>query len=137
LIGQTEGVVFLHTKYLSTLSSSTRWFTMFGASLIGLALRSDNYVRSIINGQSDIILTAPLADTGVKIAWAYNASGVVLFVNGVEYALPNGGSEVMSSLDSISFDGGAHSGLQQANINQFTLFKTRLSNAELAELTTL
>ena len=137
LIGQTEGTIFLDTKYSSSASTSLRSFKVFGLSdEIGLALNSGNLVRTFVNGASDTITTAPKTDLRIKIAFAYNNSGVVLFVNGVQYALPNGGSQIITSLDSISFSG-LGSQLQQANINSEILFKTRLTNAELATLTTL
>ena len=139
LIGQTEGTIFLDTKYLSAgATSSPRWFKVFGVSdEIGLAINGVNSVRAIINGISDTITTAPKTDLGVKIAFAYNGTGVVLFINGVEYALPFGGSQIMSSLDSILFDAGANPQFQQADVNSFMVFKTRLSDTELAALTTL
>lgn len=140
LIGQTEGTIYLKVKYSSLGKTSTgRWFKVYGASNeIALAINGVNVIRSIINNQSDTISTlAPRTDTGVKIAWAYNASGVVLFVNGVEYALPNGNAQVISSLDSILFDASVNPYFAEGIINQAILFKTRLSNTELAQLTTL
>jgi hypothetical protein len=138
LIGQTEGTVFLHTKYFAAASSASRWFKVFGVSNeIALGTNGTNFVRAIINGLTDIILTAPKTDLGVKIAFAYNATGVVLFINGTEYSLPNGGSEIMTSLDSILFDAAANPQFQQGEVNSFILFKTRLTNQQLQELTSL
>jgi hypothetical protein len=138
LIGQTEGTIFLDTKYLASATASGRWFNVFGTiNNIGLALNGLNSVRTIINGLSDTITTSPKTDLGVKIAFAYNATGVVCFINGTEYSLPNGSSETMTSLDSILFDAAANPQFQQGEVNSFILFKTRLTNAELASLTTL
>ena len=139
LIGQTQGTLFLDIKYLSTGSTaSSRWFKVFGTSNeIALAINGLDFIRSIVNNQSDTITTSPKSNTGIKIAWAYSASGVVLFVNGVEHALPNGSSQVISSLDSILFDASANTNFAEGNIYQALLFKTRLSNNALASLTTL
>jgi hypothetical protein len=139
LIGQTQGTLFLDIKYLSTGSTaSARWFKVFGTSNeIALAINGLDFIRSIVNNQSDTITTSPKSNTGIKIAWAYSASGVVLFVNGVEHALPNGSSQVISSLDSILFDASANTSFAEGNIYQALLFKTRLSNNALASLTTL
>jgi hypothetical protein len=72
LIGQTEGTLFLDTKYFATGSSSLQWFKVFGVSnVIALAIHSSNSVRAIINGLSDTILTAPKTDLGIKIAFLY------------------------------------------------------------------
>ena len=138
LIGQTEGTIFLDTKYLASATASGRWFNVFGTiNNIGLALNGVNSVRTIINGLSDTIATSPKTGLGVKIAFAYNATGVVCFINGTEYSLPNGSSETMTSLDSILFDAAANPQFQQGEVNSFILFKTRLTNAELASLTTI
>ena len=138
LIGQSEGTVFLNTKYSASNSTSSRWFNLLGVdSVIGLALNSLNFVRTIINGASDTITTSPKTDLGVKLAFAYNSLGVVLFINGVQYALPNGGSQIITSLNSIVFFNPiVNTQLQQANINSFMTFPTRLSNETLTQLTT-
>jgi hypothetical protein len=138
LIGQTEGTLFLDTKYLASTTASGRWFNVFGTTNhIGLALNGSNFVRTIINNASDTITTAPKTNLNIKIAFAYNATGVVLFINGVQYALPNGGSQIITSLNSIAFDPLANSQLQTVDINLLALWKERLSNETLAQLTTI
>jgi hypothetical protein len=135
LIGQTEGTLFLDAKYLASATASGRWFNVFGTTNnIGLALNGVNSVRTIINGLSDTITTSPKTDLGIKIAFAYNATGVVLFINGTQYSLPVGGSEVMTSLDSIIFDA-SNVNFQQGFINSSALWKERLTNDQLEELT--
>jgi hypothetical protein len=138
LIGQTEGTLFLDAKYLASATSSGRWFKLFGVSNeIGLALNGVNSVRAIINGLSDTITTSPKTDLGIKIAFAYNATGVVLFINGTQYALPLGGAQIMTSLDSIIFDAAVNPQFQQGEVNSFILFKTRLTDPQLATLTAI
>ena len=136
LIGQTEGTLFLDAKYLASATSSGRWFKLFGVSNeIGLALNGVNSVRAIINGLSDTITTSPKTDLGIKIAFAYNATGVVLFINGTQYALPLGGAQIMTSLDSIIFDAAVNPQFQQGEVNSFILFKTRLTDDQCILLT--
>jgi hypothetical protein len=138
LIGQSEGTMFIDTKYSASTTASGRWFNVFGTTNnIGLALNGLNSVRTIINGASDTITTAPKTDLGVKLAFAYNSLGVVLFINGVQYALPNGGSSIITSLNSIVFDPLANSQLQTVDINLLAVWKERLSDTELQQLTTL
>jgi hypothetical protein len=138
LIGQTEGTLFLNTKYSASATASGRWFNVFGTiNNIGLALNGLNSVRAIINGLSDTITTSPKTNLNIKIAFAYNATGVVLFINGVQYALPNGGSQIITSLNSIVFNPLANPQFEQGNINSFMTFPTRLSNETLVQLTTL
>jgi hypothetical protein len=138
LIGQTEGTVFLNTKYSASATASGRWFNVFGTTNhIGLALNGANSVRTIINGASDTITTSPKTNLGVKLAFAYNSLGVVLFINGVQYPLPNGGSQIITSLNSIVFDPLANPQLQTVDVNLLALWKERLSNETLTQLTTL
>jgi hypothetical protein len=139
LIGQTEGTVFIDTKYSSgPVTASGRWFNVFDTTNnISLALNGANFVRTIINGASDTITTSPKTNLGVKIAFAYNSLGVVLFINGVQYPLPNGGSQIITSLNSIVFDPLANPQLQTVDVNLLALWKERLSNETLTQLTTL
>ena len=137
-IGQTEGTIYLDLTVLGKGSSSaTSWVQIFGPSNnIGLAINSSNLFRSIVNTQSDTLLTAPLISSGVKVAWAYDATGTTCFINGTQYTLTTGGNQTMSSLTSISIDGSANTAFGFARIRAAALYNTRLTNAELAALTT-
>jgi hypothetical protein len=137
-IGQTQGTIYLDLTVLGKGSSSaTRWVQIFGPSNnIGLAINSSNLFRSIVNTQSDTLLTAPLISSGVKVAWAYDATGTTCFINGTQYTLTTGGNQTMSSLTSISIDGSANTAFGFARIRAAALYNTRLTNAELAALTT-
>jgi hypothetical protein len=139
-IGATEGTIYLDLTVLSkgSTSSAGRWLQIFGASNnIGLAINSSNQFRSIVNTQSDTLTTAPLISSGVKVAWAYDGTGTTCFINGTQYTLTNGGNQTMSSLTSISIDGSANTALGFARIRAVALYTTRLTNAQLATLTSL
>lgn len=137
-IGQTEGTIYLDLTVLGKGSSSaTRWVQIFGPSNnIGLAINSSNLCRLIVNTQSDTLITAPLISSGVKVAWAYDATGTTCFINGTQYTLTTGGNQTMSSLTSISIDGSANTAFGFARIRAAALYTTRLTNAQLAALTT-
>ena len=138
LIGQTAGTIFADLSYIATSTASARWFNVFGTTQhIALASNGINQIRVITNALSDTLSTAPTSNTGIKIAFAYNNSGVVCFINGTQYTLTNGGGQVMTSLTSIAFDLSLATGVVEAKINQSALFPTRLTNAQLAQLTTL
>jgi hypothetical protein len=138
LIGQTAGTIFADLSYIATSTASARWFNVFGTTQhIALASNGINQIRVITNALSDTLSTAPTSNTGIKIAFAYNNSGVVCFINGTQYTLTNGGGQVMTSLTSIAFDLSLATGVVEAKINEAALFPTRLTNAELATLTTL
>jgi hypothetical protein len=138
LIGQTAGTIFADLSYIATSTASARWFNVFGTTQhIALASNGINQIRVITNGLSDTLSTPPTSNTGIKIAFAYNNSGIVCFINGTQYTLTLGGGQVMTSLTSIAFDLSLATGVVEAKINQAALIKTRLTNAQLAQLTTL
>ena len=136
-IGQTAGTFYLDLTYsLRLTSTATRWIQIFGSSNnIGLAVATTNIVRSIVNGQSDILSTPSTAD-GVKIAWGYDGSGVVCFVNGTQYTLTNGGAQIITQLNQISLDLSTTTNIGNCRLRAMALYTTRLTNAELATLTT-
>lgn len=140
-IGQTAGTFYLNLSYVKAFGagSSIQWIALFGSTNnIGLGVDINNRVTSVVNGQSDILVgtntTSPF-----KIAWGYDASGVVCFINGTQYTLTNGGAEVITSLDRFTIDMNSQAGLRSAQnrIYAAALYTTRLSNSELAALTTL
>ncbi len=138
-IGQTSGTFYLDIAYtLRGASTTNRWLEISGPSNnIGLAVAAADVVRSIVNGSSDILIT-PSTSSGVKIAWGYDGSGVVLFVNGTQYTLTTGGTQVITSLNRVLIDMSSTAGIRMANarIRAIGLYTTRLTNAELAALTT-
>jgi hypothetical protein len=95
---------------------------------------SNNLIRLIVNGVSDALVASPNTSLGVKMAIAYNNTGVVLFANGVQINLPNTGAEIVNTLDVLQFR--SITQLNSLIINQAALFTRRLTNAELAQITT-
>jgi hypothetical protein len=137
-IGQTSGTFYLDIAYtLRGASTTNRWLEISGPSNnIGLAVAAADVVRSIVNGSSDILIT-PSTSSGVKIAWGYDGSGVVLFVNGTQYTLTTGGTQVITSLNRVLIDMSSTAGIRIANarIRAAALYNTRLTNDQLAALT--
>jgi hypothetical protein len=137
-IGQTAGVFYADLTYsFKGTSSPNRWLQLFGASNnIGLAIATTNVVRSIVNGQSDILALAPETTGAIKIAWAYDGTGTAFFINGTKITLINGGAQTISSLTSLSISGSDNPQLANARIRAIALYNTRLTDAELITLTT-
>ena len=136
-IGQTEGTFYLDLTYAGKGAATAPWIRIFGASnFIGLSIANSDFVRTNINNQSDILTTAPLTTAGLKIVFAYNLSGVVCFINGTQYTLTNGGGQTMSSITSIGTNLGVNANAVNIRIRAMALYTTRLTNAELATLTT-
>jgi hypothetical protein len=139
LMGQTEGAFYLDMSYFAKGGSgATLWLYIVGtptSNNIGLGVLGTS-VRSIVNGQSDLLST-PSTANGVKIAWGYDGSGVVCFVNGVQYNLPNGGNQIITSMNRCIIDMSSAGGTRMADvrIRAAALYPTRLTDTQLALLT--
>ena len=131
LLGQTSGTFYLDIAYtLRGASTANRWLEISSATNnIGLAVAATDIIRSIVNGSSDILAT-PSTASGVKIAWGYDGSGVVLFVNGTQYALASGGAQVITALDKVLIDMSSTPGTRivSARIRAISCYQTRLPN---------
>jgi hypothetical protein len=132
LIGQTEGTVFM--DFIAQTSTDTQSHFFLGNDKIGLygsstfTFYSDGGVS--INGGSFV--------TGqrYKIAFAYKTNDYVAYVNGVQKGTDTSATVPATSEFYVnSFNGSAQ--IQKKDVIQVLLFKTRLTNAQLAELTTL
>jgi hypothetical protein len=134
IIGQTEGTIFYDVIYRGS-STATFFMSVRGATKSLNVSLSTNLIRLVVNGVSDSLLDSPNTSLGVKMAIAYNNTGVVLFANGVQINLPNTGAEIVDTLDVLQFR--SITQLNSLLINQAALFPTRLTNAQLAEITTL
>jgi hypothetical protein len=132
LMGQTEGTFYLDMSYFAKGSTgATLWLYIIGtptSNNIGLGVGVTS-VRSIVNGQSDSLST-PSTANGVKIAWGYDGSGVVCFFNGVQYNLPNGGNQIITSMNRCVIDMSSAGGTRMADvrIRAIELYPTRLPN---------
>ena len=74
----------------------------------------------------------------MKIAFAYKSNDFVAYVNGVQAATDTSGSTYGAGvLTDVTFDNAAGADKMVSDLENLTLFKERLSNAELATLTTL
>jgi len=144
LIGQTEGVLFLDFVYTQLESN--------GLIPITLGTNSSNHVYFYIEGNERInfdfvvggidvlnIQTATgfaVKGTRYKIALAYKANDFAAYINGVLIGTQNTGA--ITGFNDFNFGYPYASGYSYPNkVNSSALWKTRLTNAELSELTTL
>jgi hypothetical protein len=149
LIGQTEGTLFAEVE-LSKLTGliPREWFIISD----GTTSATTDWVTVSTSGASNNLLRARIAQAGTikfdqqytittagtyKIAFAYKTGDCALYVNGSSVGTVVTNDAFTLSLDQIitAFTSGTFQlgdGLSQA-----LLFKTRLTNAELATLTTL
>jgi hypothetical protein len=139
ILGGIEGTIFLEWNYQPTAATTGAWFNIYGVgtSNIGFASSGANSIRTRINLTTDIIAVNPTNKH--KAAFAFNASGVVLYINGSAYSLPNGGNQVIFGLTDINVSAttGGIERLANVSIDEMLFFPTRLTNARLAEMTTI
>jgi hypothetical protein len=140
LIGQTEGVLFIDFTP-NTDVVSTKWLSFLGGGV--------DYVGIyVLNGTSKIRLevaattnqatfdttSAIVKGQRYKCAIAYKQNDFVAYVNGVQLGTDTSGNiPSMSTIRSYY----NFSSIDSIDTHQLLLFKTRLSNADLANLTAL
>ncbi len=146
-IGQTEGTIYAEVDLRASASSSARRIVNMrvdGSNLLSLEISTagTSVDFSAVSGGSSVTATASGITTGIyKIAVGYNsaASGTVLYVNGTlrdtkTIAIPN----LSAAVFGLGVRGDGAAGTQfNDRIRAVALYTTRLTNAELAALTTL
>ena len=148
LIGQTEGVVFVDVIFKNDLLSTNRVISLTETNwLSGGSLRIDVTYANIIaecvdNGAGIGAVGASISitpNTRYKIAFAYKQNDLALYVNGSQLAIQTTTSAMPTCSEIYLNELGAGFGgpMLPTQFNQVLLFKTKLTNAELASLTTL
>ena len=140
LIGQTEGVIFVEFDKKNG-TAERRFFLQIGSgsTTIYARLESNNSLTTqILNGGTDYLTsTGTIIPSGNnKFAVAYANNDAVFYLNGTQLA--SSSSVVVPALSDLYI--GSNSSTSQTiagEIKQALLFKTRLTNAELAALTTI
>jgi len=146
LIGQTEGTIFAEVRISRLIGTISRYIfhisdgTANNRIYIAFSGASSNIIRARIFNAGNLettIETSTITTTGrYKLALAYKNNDVVFYVNGVQI-----GTDVTASIPACSrVDLGqnyiAASQFADSIINA-NIFKTRLTNTELQNLTTL
>jgi len=138
LIGQTEGTLFVKFKY----TNEAVGLVGINAGNIGnrLYIGTDTYgvisqVRKSFSTQA--FFSTPLTiGTTYKFALAYKENDFVLYMNGNQIGVDTNGL-VPSSLSRIAFQQANGNDSMPQPLSEVLVFKTRLTNAELADLTTI
>ena len=145
LIGQTEGTLFAELK-ISSNDSTFKFLSLSDGTTsnsVWIYYRdTDNQInfRVIVGGvsQFDQIYTSPDSTTTHKLAIKYKQNDFSAWFNGTKVLTDTSGNtfsgSTLSEFDFFRPDGVNHF---YGNIKQVLLFKTALTDAELAELTTL
>jgi hypothetical protein len=139
LIGQTEGTLFLDAN-ISNLSEARRGIVLYADAnnYITLRITSTNLLQFLVFASGAIQASITIANPqgNVKMALAYKANDFAAYLNGTLVGTDTSGSVPATSEFYLGVD---PSGVNQlaGGINQVLLFKTRLTNDQLAELTSL
>lgn len=136
LIGQTEGTIYWDIAFVNGVATGTG-NPQFGirntAFTNWIGLTSNNLVnpfRITARATTGFIIDYEVNITSGKAAVAWSSAGVVLYVNGVQV-------RTSATNPNFSFDRIDMIALMTFNVKGFALLPTRLSNTELAQLTTL
>jgi hypothetical protein len=148
-IGQTEGTIYAEINFDLTVTASgdTRFQLSDGTGFnwIFLGIPDGSYfnrVRMYTNGPSGEMsaFSSNSLTSGVnKIAFGYKSGSFVLYINGTQ-AASSSSTITVPACSRVDLQGNGPtlpSATERTNYNQVQLYKTRLTNAELATLTTL
>jgi len=139
LIGQTEGTIFVEMDfnpysenrdiiYVGTSAQAYRLVATIGSAIVAGARVSSVSISYV----SSSALTAGK----LKIGFGYKSGDHVLYINGTQIGTSANTSVPTGTISEVNMQAIINGTLAQG-VNQTLLFKTRLTNAELAALTTL
>jgi hypothetical protein len=141
LIGQTEGTVFIDfVAKGGNINHEILGITLTGGGAEYIALYSLTngqlyFINNIIG--SGILIASSSFNNRYKIAYSYSSGNHKLYVNGSQI-YSSTSSSVYSLLNAIYLGANAiGSGIELLNTNTTAFWKTRISNSELATLTTI
>jgi hypothetical protein len=142
LIGQTEGTIFIDTN-LDTISGQTNDPVLIHLKGSGvetyIEIYDTGFVSSVhYNSGTQASISAPVGTVVAgrnKFAFTYKQNDFALYINGVLIGTDTSGTVGAQSEFGFQYYNTNYNGQQK--VNQVLLFKTRLSNSSLAELTSL
>ena len=140
LIGQTSGTIFAEANIRANKDSVRALQASDGTTnnRIQLAFLGNNFSPAIVTGGVvQAAATVPFTAGNNKFAIAYANNDVVAYLNGVQVLVDNLATIPACSLLDVGQSLSANNNTLADPIAQALLFKTRLTNAQLAELTAL
>lgn len=152
LIGQTEGTLFADVNWtvkpeagspiIGILTINNNVANLNNCIILGVERQSggNNRVYCLVQNSGSTVaglFGSNITNGRYKIALAYKANDFVLYVNGVQIATDTSGAVPTCSQVLLGTRYNNDPFVLADSINSSILFKTRLSNTELAQLTTL
>jgi hypothetical protein len=142
LIGQTEGTLFGEFNVLANQESQSIWIRQASGGLYNefLFMLTNNAqqprVQVVTGGVTQFDHTASSISVGYhKFAFAYKQNDFAFYIDGVQIATSSSG--LVPTCNEMYLGTYPDGGTRQTSQKQALLFKTRLSNQELQDLTTL
>jgi hypothetical protein len=142
LIGQTEGTLFGEFNVLANQESQSIWIRQASGGLYNefLFMLTNNAqqprVQVVTGGVTQFDHTASSISVGYhKFAFAYKQNDFAFYIDGVQIATSSSG--LVPTCNEMYLGTYPDGGTRQTSQKQALLFKTRLTNAQLAELTTI
>jgi hypothetical protein len=143
LIGQTEGTLFVEIAALANDTTLRNITITDGTTSNRIALlysNTSNSIRAFIQDSGVIVFDSTQVVSNIlasnKICIKYKLNDFALWINGVEVHTDLSGT-VPTGLNSIQFNNGASTLPFLGNAKQLIIFPTVLTDAQLAELTSL
>jgi hypothetical protein len=141
LIGQTEGTVFVDIDIDSSFAQAdTRFINVTDGTATNwyfIGTNNPNEFRFYFRSSSTVYVTNVTTFTSGrhKLAFAYKNNDYVAYIDGVQ--VNNTTTLVVGSTSKIELGNSFGSGIGKEYINTSALWKTRLTNSQLASLTTI
>lgn len=139
IIGQTEGTLFVEFKYNGGFPNADTPFIILGtyvSNYIAVAQYNANmYARIVASGitQGTFVFGALVVGQTYKCAISYSSAGFAFYVNGSLV-----GSNSSITIPATSIFGTTRGSFENSKfINKALIYNTRLSNSELAAITSL
>ena len=141
-IGQTEGTIYLETNALISGASDLFSFARATTNTVSITKNSSNIIQATVytSGPSPAlnIASSGTVSGNLKIAVAYKTGESALYINGVQIGTSSTAFSFTAALTQININPtGFFEGIGNQRIRTLSLYTTRLTNAELAALTTL
>jgi hypothetical protein len=142
LIGQTEGTIFFEVDKTARTDNDCRVQISDGTTnnWIFVGVEVGNSIRAYVNvgGVNQFSVYGSVVTSGIhKVAMAYKANDFKVYVDGVAWITQTSGSVPACSKLNLGSAAPTTDASTDSKTSQAILFKTRLTNAQLAELTTL
>ena len=141
-IGQTEGTIYLETDALVSGASDLFCFARATTNTVSISKNSTNIIQATVytSGPSPALTIAASGTVSgnLKIAVAYKTGESALYINGVPIGTSSTAFSFTAALTQININAtGFFEGRGNQRISALPLYTTRLTDPELADLTTL